>query len=84
MEVAVDDIRKSEKGGNTAYLNVGAWLDVETGHIHLTLPHSGWFHTTVSPDPESRRGHPNLYGKLAKALKLAGVPAPEVEDAEGS
>lgn len=78
----MDDIRKSEKGGNTAYLNVGAWLDQDTGHIHLTLPHSGWFHTTVSPDPASKRGHPNLYGKLAKALCQAGVPAPSETEAD--
>lgn len=71
------DIRKSERGGNTAYLNIGAWLNTETGHIHLTLPHSEWFHTTVSPDPKSVRAHPNLYNKLARALKAAGVPAPE-------
>lgn len=74
------DILKSEKGGNTAYLSVGAWFDADTGHIHLTLPHSGWFHTTVSDDPESVRGHPNLYGKLACALQEAGVPAPAASD----
>jgi hypothetical protein len=71
------DIRRSERGGNAAYLNIGAWYDTETRHIHLTLPHSGWFHTTVSPEPTSKRGHPNLYGKLARALREAGVPAPE-------
>ncbi|MBZ9859710.1 hypothetical protein [Mesorhizobium sp. CA12] len=76
----VEDIRKSERGGNTAYLSIGAWYDVETGHIHLTLPHSGWFHTTVSADEESKRGHPNLYKKLARALKEAGVPGPDVVD----
>lgn len=70
------DIRKSERGGHTAYLNIGAWYDDQTGHIHLTLPRSGWFHTTVSPDPASKRGHPNLYEKLARALKEANVPAP--------
>ena len=73
------DIRKSERGGNTAYLNVGAWLNTETGHIHLTLPNSGWFHTTVNPDPASLRGHPNLFKKLARALKEAGVPSPKVD-----
>jgi hypothetical protein len=78
------DISKSEKGGNTAYLNVGVWYDAATGHIHMTLPHSGWFHTTVTSDPKSKRGHPNLFAKLARALKDAGVPyppdAPAVED----
>jgi hypothetical protein len=73
-----EDIRKSEKGGNTAYLNIGVWYDTGSGHIHLTLPHSGWFHTTVTSDPDSKRGNPNLYNKLARALKIAGVPGPEV------
>jgi hypothetical protein len=75
-----DDIRKSERGGNAAYLQMGAWYDPKTGHIRLTLPHSGWFHTTVSPDPKSKRGHPNLYAKLARALREAGVPAPDASD----
>jgi len=74
-----NDIQKSEKGGNTAYLNVGFWYDAKTGHVHMTLPHSDWFHTTVNADPTSKRGHPNLFGKLARALKEAGVPAPVVE-----
>ncbi|ESQ82047.1 hypothetical protein AEAC466_19200 [Asticcacaulis sp. AC466] len=78
----ISDIRKSEKGGNTAYLNVGVWYNKETGQIHMTLPHSGWFHTTVKEDEKSKRGHPNLYGKLARALKQAGVPAPEIADSE--
>ncbi|HET7576792.1 MAG TPA: hypothetical protein VFK19_09560 [Sphingomicrobium sp.] len=76
------DIRKSQRGGNTAYLNVGAWFNPETGHIHLTLPHSKWFHSTVNPDPASVRGHPNLYNKLARALKEAGVPGPQVADSD--
>ena len=73
-----DDIRRSERGGNTAYLTIGAWYDAKTGHIHLTLPHSGWFHTTVNNDPESKRGHQNLYAKLARALREAGAPHPEI------
>lgn len=77
-----DDIRKSEKGGNTAYLNIGAWYDEKTNEIHLTLPNSGWFHTTVNANPESKRGNPNLYGKLSRALKEAGVPGPNVIDTD--
>ncbi|MEO1169137.1 MAG: hypothetical protein AAFW97_10555 [Pseudomonadota bacterium] len=72
----MDDIRTSKKGGRTAYLNIGAWYDEESGHIHLTLPHSGWFHTTVNSEDGSVRCHKNLYGKLARALREAGVPAP--------
>jgi hypothetical protein len=76
------DVRKSERGGNTAYLSIGAWYDAKTGHIHLTLPHSGWFHTTVVSDAGSKRGHPNLYAKLSRALKEASVPAPEVVESD--
>jgi hypothetical protein len=77
LEVFVpNDIRKSERGGNTAYLSIGAWYDSETGHIHLTLPHSGWFHTTVNDEPGSKRCHHNLYTKLARALAEANVPGP--------
>jgi len=76
------DIRKSERGGNTAYLNLGVWYDRETGHIHMTLPHSGWFHTTVCNEATSKRGHPNLFAKLARALKEAGVPGPAVPEIE--
>jgi hypothetical protein len=72
------DIRKSETGGNTAYLNVGAWYDKGSGEIHLTLPHSGWFHTTVTNEVGSKRYHANLFAKLSRALKEAGVPSPEV------
>jgi len=72
------DIRKSERGGNTAYLNVGVFYDKKTGHIHLTLPHSKWFHSTVSNDAGSKRYHPNLFSKLSRALKVADVPGPEV------
>jgi hypothetical protein len=71
-----DDIRKSEKG-NTVYLNVGVWYDANTGHIHMTLPHSDWFHTTVNGDENSKRGHPNLFAKLARVLREEGVPSPE-------
>ncbi|MEQ1936014.1 MAG: hypothetical protein ABL962_19340 [Fimbriimonadaceae bacterium] len=71
------DIRRSEKGGNTAYLQVGVWYDEATDQIHMTLPHSKWFHTTVSGVVGSKRSHPNLYAKLARALKIAGVPGPK-------
>lgn len=80
--MAENDIRRSERGDRTAYLNMGVWFDESTGQIHLTLPNSGWFHTTVNPDESSKRGHPNLYGKLSRTLKEAGVPGPVVVDAD--
>lgn len=73
-----DDICKSEKGRQTAYLRIGAWYDPKQDSIHLTLPRSGWFHTTVRRDPTSKRGHPNLFEKLARAMQIAGVPAPVI------
>jgi hypothetical protein len=76
-----DDIRKSEKGGNTAYLNIGVWYEPDTGQIHMTLPHAGWFHTTISTNPKSERFHRSLLAQLARAMKEAGVPYPEVPEA---
>ncbi|NIY79602.1 hypothetical protein HCZ23_08975 [Celeribacter sp. HF31] len=76
-------IRKSEKGDKAVYMDMGVWYDEKTGHIHLTVPKSGWFHTTVNLNEESKRGHPNLYMKLARALREAGATAPElVEEAD--
>ncbi|MET3599604.1 hypothetical protein ABID12_001543 [Martelella mangrovi] len=72
-----EDLSKSERGGRTAYLRMGVWYNEETGHIHMTLPNSGWFHTTVCADSKSKRGHPNLYAKLARALKEVGSPGPD-------
>lgn len=77
-----NEIKKSERGGKTAYLKMGAWYDDRNGHIHLAIPGTDWFHTTVAPNTESKRGHPNLYGKLARALRDAGVPAPDASDTE--
>ena len=77
-----NDILESKRGGNTVYLNVGVWYDAGTGHIHMTLPHSGWFRTTVNAEATSKRGHPALFCKLARALKEAGVLAPVVVEAD--
>ena len=73
---------KASKPGKSVYLDVGVWYDEDQGHIHLTARNVEGFHTTVSPDPSSVRGHPNLFAKLAKALKEAGAPGPaEIPDA---
>ena len=69
---------KTSKPGNSVYLDVGVWYDEEQGQIHLTAKNVEGFHTTVSNDPESKRGHPNLFGKLAKVLKDAGAPYPTI------
>jgi hypothetical protein len=74
------------KNGNAIYLNVGVWYDPKDGQIHLTARDVKGFHTTVKSDGQSNRGHPNLFRKLAKCLKEAGAPAPEIPatDAEAT
>jgi hypothetical protein len=70
---------RTSKEGKSVYLDIGIWYDEEQDSIHLVAKDVDGFHTTVNRDPQNMRGHPNLFGKLAKCLKLAGAPAPEVE-----
>jgi hypothetical protein len=58
----------------TAKLDVGIWFNEETGHIHIAAKNS--FISTVSNEPGSKRYHPNLYRKLAEALRTANKPHP--------
>jgi hypothetical protein len=57
-------------------LHLRAWYDPNSGHIKLAGP--GLTASTVSNDPKSKRFHPNLYKKLAKALRDEGKPGPPV------
>ena len=54
-------------------LEVRIWYDENQGSIHIA---GNDLHSHVNPDPESRRGHPNLFRKLAQILRKAGKPAP--------
>ncbi len=65
---------KEKPPPKTMRLDVGIWFNVETRHIHLAA--AGRFISTVSPDPASKRYHPNLYRKLATCLQDAGLPHP--------
>ncbi|MFT6510106.1 MAG: hypothetical protein ACJAVO_002347 [Parvibaculaceae bacterium] len=76
-------VQKSHNDGKTAYLKVSVWLDADSGHIHLAIPDTGWFHSTVNNKPDSKRRHANLYKKLARVLKEAGLPYPETEEEDG-
>jgi hypothetical protein len=69
---------RASKPGNSVYLNVGIWYDETQGHIHLTAQGVDGFHTTVCNEPASKRGHPNLFRKLAKCLEDAGAPGPSI------
>lgn len=64
------------KPGKSVYAEIGVWWDKETGQIHLTIPNSGWFHTTVNAKDGSIRCHKNLFAKLARLLREQGAPAP--------
>lgn len=63
-------------GKKTAYPKIGIWLNEVTGAIHLSIEGQGL--STVNPSPGSKRGHPHLYNKLAKALRAAGYPHPQI------
>jgi len=63
-----------KNGLKTARLDVGVWFNQATGHIHIAAKNA--FISTVSNDPSSKRYHPNLYRKLAKALRDADKPHP--------
>lgn len=62
-------------------LELRVWYDERSRHIRLAG--KGLTASTVSNDPTSKRYHPNLFRKLAVALRQAGVPAPEMADNEG-
>jgi hypothetical protein len=66
--------------GNSVYLEMGIWWDAGQGEIHLTAKNVKGFHSTVNNDPNSKRGHQNLFVKLAKVLKEAGAPHPSVPE----
>lgn len=69
-------MRKS-KPGNAVYLEVGVWYDEASDSIHIASNDVPDFHTTVRADEKLKRGHPNLFGKLAKVLRDGGAPAPQ-------
>ncbi|MCY4463470.1 MAG: hypothetical protein OXC26_24210 [Albidovulum sp.] len=68
-------MRKS-KPGNSIYFEIGVWYNEKKNSIHITARDVHGFHTTVRQDPKLKRGHPNLFGKLAKLLHEKGAPSP--------
>jgi len=74
---------KASKTGKTVYLDVGIWYNEDQNNIHITAKDIHGFHTTVSANPELKRGHPNLFRKLAKCLRESGAPHPEIDKNKG-
>ena len=64
------------RSGKTAKVTIGLWFDQEDGEIHLSIPGQGL--STVSPKPESKRGNPHLFNKLAKVLREQGKAGPDI------
>jgi hypothetical protein len=60
-------------------LELRVWYDERSRYIKLAG--KGLTASTVSNDPASKRYHPNLFRKLATALRDAGAPAPGSSDA---
>ena len=78
-------IRKSKRGEKTVYLDgVGVWWNKEHNRIHVTVKDVKGFHTTVNCNENSKRGHLNLFYKLARCLRDAGAPHPPIPDEERS
>ena len=74
---------RTSEPGNSVYLDVGIWYDAERRNIHMTAKGVHGFHTTVRSNADSKRGHPNLFWKLAACLRRAGAPAPQDGKLEG-
>lgn len=66
----------AKRSGKTAQLEIGVWFDEDAGDIHLSIAGEGL--STVNANPASKRGHPHLFNKLAKALRAAGKPHPPI------
>jgi len=62
----------------TARLDVGIWWNPDTDHIHISA--KGLFISTVNAVDGSKRCHPNLYWKLARALRDLGKPHPPIAE----
>lgn len=60
----------------TAYLKIGIWFNEATEHIDISSRDGEGFISTVCNDPNSKRGNPNLYRKLAKILLEKGLSSP--------
>lgn len=71
---------KTSKTGDTVYLEIGIYYDKEKDHILLTTRDTTpTAITTINRDTTSKRGHPNLFDKLARILEQAGAPHPSVK-----
>ncbi|TNE39688.1 MAG: hypothetical protein EP321_12325 [Sphingomonadales bacterium] len=64
------------RSGKTATPKIGIWYDEAAGDIHLSLAGQGL--STVNDRPDSKRGNPHLFNKLARILREQGKPHPPI------
>ncbi len=60
---------KPEAEKKTISVPLNIWLNEDSGHIHMNV---GGKLTSVSNNPNSKRGNPSLYGILEEQLRQAG------------
>ena len=76
-------MERSKRGGRTVYLHdVGVWWNESQDNIHITVKGVAGFHSTINANPQSKRGNPNLFYKLAECLREVGAPHPPIPDAK--
>ena len=69
------------RGSKTVHLeDVSIWWDERRDRIKIRCGGDAEFISTVSADPKSKRGNPNLFYKLAKRLRAAGVAHPPIPE----
>lgn len=66
--------------GKTVRLDVSIWFNEDQNNSHIASREGCEFFSTMSADTSSKRGHPNLFFKLARCLKQAGVPHPVIPE----
>jgi hypothetical protein len=71
-------MKKSKRGGKSVEMTIKFWWNPRDRSIHIRGGgRPALLISTVNANPASKRGNPNLFGKLARCLKQAGAPAPE-------
>lgn len=61
--------------GRSVSLNVKFWLEND-GSIRLTSEADPSLRVIIKNDPDRPLGHPALFKRLAKVLRIMGVPSP--------
>ena len=69
-------MRTGKPARKTVTLPVAFWYDAAHDTIHLAARNA--FVTTLNNDAKSKRGHPQLFAKLAACLKAADRPHPNL------